>query len=138
MANFVRGFFWFGLLYAALIYSFLGGLFLFNPAAIETYAVSLSAPHAYSAIRAGFGAQFLGLAAIAWWGIFSKSQRWLALVIVAALTGIIVICRLFGLVIDGVTPLNFTELRDEGISLLIFLLAVWCGRHTTVNDKPAE
>ena len=137
MTKFSRGFFWFGLLYAALAYSFLGGLFLVNPAIIESYAVTLNAPHAYSAIRAGFGAQFLGLAFIAWWGIFFKAQRWSALAIVTVLTGIIVICRLVGLTVDGMTPINLTELRDEGISFVVFLLAVWCGRISTVNDNVA-
>jgi hypothetical protein len=130
MYNFMRGFFWFGLIYAALVYSLLGGLFLFKPTIITSFAITLDAPHAYSAIRAGFGAQFLGLGLTAWWGIFSKPNRYTALLIVTIFTAVIVLCRLIGLALDGVTPMNLTELRDEGISLIIFIIALACAKHT--------
>jgi hypothetical protein len=130
MYKFMRGFFWFGLVYAALVYSFLGGLFLFKPTVITTFAITLDAPHAYSAIRAGFGAQFIALGLTAWWGIFSKNNRYHALLIVTVFTAVIVLCRLIGLTIDGVTPMNLTELRDEGISLIIFVIALACAHRT--------
>lgn len=133
MHKFMRGFFWFGLIYAALVYSFLGILFLFKPSVITTFGVMLDAPHAYSAIRAGFGAQFLGLAVTAWWGIFSSAHRSTALAIITVFTAIIVACRLTGIFIDGITPMNLTELRDEGASLIIFAMALWCGYRAPVS-----
>jgi hypothetical protein len=37
--------------------------------------------------------------------------------------GCIVFGRLLGIALDGVTPLQLTELRDEGVSWLLFLAA---------------
>ena len=104
------------MIYAALIFSFLGYLYMVEPLEhIAGFGVSASGtPEAINFMRAGPGALFTGLALTACIGLW----------IIVLFNGCIVAGRLLGIAVDGVTPLQLTELRDEGVSWLFFVAAL--------------
>jgi hypothetical protein len=114
------------MVYAALIFSFLAFLYMLEPLEhIAGFGVSSSGtPEAINFMRAGPGALFAGMALTACLGLARPGLLRPCLAVIVLFNGCIVAGRLLGIVVDGVTPMQLTELRDEGISWLFFLAAL--------------
>jgi len=111
--------------YGLLIFSVLAWLYISAPLEhIDNFGISATgSPESISFLRAGPGALFLGMAVTALVGLLSPRHLRLCLEILVLFNGCIVAVRLLGIAVDGVTPAQLTELRDEGISWLFFLAA---------------
>ncbi|MBL8200503.1 MAG: hypothetical protein JNK40_05970 [Chromatiales bacterium] len=114
------------MVYAVLIFAFLASLYVFEPLEhIARFGISASGvPESVNFLRAGPGALFLGMLLYAAWGLARPGQLRSCLSVVVVLNGCVVAVRLFGIAVDGVSPLQLTELRDEGLSWLLFVAAL--------------
>ncbi len=112
--------------YALLIFAFLTSLYVLEPLDhIARFGISASGvPESINFLRAGPGALFLGMMLYAAWGLARPDQLRRCLEVVVVLNGCVVAVRLFGIAVDGVSPLQLTELRDEGLSWLLFVAAM--------------
>ena len=127
MARLQTSVFWFGLGLAVLVYGGLGMLMLLSPESVVRSGIVLEAPQAASAIRVGMASPFLSLAVIAAFGIVRREKALVCLTIVAVFSAVLVLTRLFSISVDGATPHSLTALRDEGLTTVFFLFALWCG-----------
>jgi hypothetical protein len=112
--------------YALLIFCFLAYLYIAAPLAhIENFGISATGtPESYNFLRAGPGALFAGMAITAAFGLLRPAHLPTSLAVLVLFNGCIVVARLLGIALEGVTPLQLTELRDEGLSWLLFLAAL--------------
>ncbi len=111
------------MLYALLIFTFLASLYVLEPLDhIARFGVSASGvPESVNFLRAGPGALFLGMALYAAWGLLRPGQLRNSLLVLVIFNGCVVGVRLLGIAVDGVSPLQLSELRDEGLSWLLFV-----------------
>jgi Domain of unknown function (DUF4345) len=120
--------FWFArsvMVYALLIFGFLGQLFFFNPLeGIKSFGVTLSDPHSVTFIRTSLGAMFVGFAVTSAYGLARPAQLLACLWFLVVMNACIVAARLYGLSVDGLTPKNMSELTNEGLSWLLFVAAL--------------
>ena len=109
--------------YAVLIFGFLTSLYAFNPlAGIDMFGVSLSGEaHSITFLRTSLGAMFSSLFFASAIGLLRPRLFLTCLTIVVGAMTMIVALRLYGLAVDGVTAKNISELRNEGLSLLVFV-----------------
>lgn len=114
------------MVYALAINAFLGWLYVFEPQKhIELFGVQITgAPESLNFLRAGPGAMFTALAVTSLYGLFRPKYFTTCLEFIVLLTGCIVAARLYGIVVDGVTSMQLSELRDEGISWAFFAAAL--------------
>ena len=114
------------MVYAALIFSFLAYLYIFETMNnISRYGISLSgAPEAVNFIRIIAGSLFAGMALASLFGLMLPAYLKTGLGIIVLFNGCIVAGRVLGIALDGVSALQLTELRDEGISWLFFLASL--------------
>jgi hypothetical protein len=114
------------ILYALLIFTFLASLYVVEPLDhIARFGVSASGvPESVNFLRAGPGALFLGMALYSAWGLLRPGQLRNSLLILVIFNGCVVGVRLLGIAVDGVSPLQLSELRDEGLSWLLFVGAL--------------
>ncbi len=114
------------MLYALLIFCFLAYLYCVEPLDhIENFGISASGvPESINFLRAGPGALFLGMAITAAVGLLRPKKLVACLWVIVLFDGCVVLLRLFGIAVDGVTDLQLRELRDEGVSWLFFLAAL--------------
>ena len=112
--------------YGLLIFSFLAYLYVVEPLDhIANFGISASgAPESVNFLRAGPGALFTGLAITALYGLVRRRRLLACLFVIVLFNGCVVAVRLLGIAVEGATPLQLTELRDEGISWLFFLAAL--------------
>ena len=112
--------------YALLIFCFLAYLYVFEPLDhIAGFGISSNgSPESINFLRAGPGALFAGMAITAGWGLSRPDRLLPALCILVLFNACVVAVRLYGIVLDGVTPMQIRELRDEGISWLFFVAAL--------------
>ncbi len=112
--------------YGLLIFGFLAYLYMIEPLEhIAMFGISASgAPASMNFLRAGPGALFSGLTITAAYGLARPHRLLACLWVVVVFNGCVVAARLLGMTVDGVTDLQVTELRDEGISWLFFLAAL--------------
>ncbi len=112
--------------YALAINTFLAWLYIVEPQKhIKVFGVSISgSPESLNFLRAGPGAMFTTLALAALCGLLRPSRFLNCLSCIVLLSGCIVAARIYGMAVDGLTPLQLTELRDEGISWLFFVAAL--------------
>ena len=111
--------------YALLIFGFLGQLFFFNPLdGIQSFGVTLADPHSITFIRTSLGAMFVGFAITAAYGLIRPTRFLACLWFLVVMNGCIVAARLYGFAADGVTPKNISELTNEGLSWLLFVVAL--------------
>jgi hypothetical protein len=115
------------MVYAALIFSFLAYLYMVEPLEhIAGFGVNASGtPEAINFMRAGPGALFTGMALTAFLALARPACMKTCLWVIVLFNGCIVAGRLLGIAVDGVTPMQLTELRDEGLSWLFFLAALF-------------
>jgi hypothetical protein len=113
-------------LYACLIFAFLAWLYVAEPLEhIARFGISATgSPESINFLRAGPGALFLGMFLVAVYGLARPGRLRPCLLILVLFDGCVVAVRLLGMAVDGVTPLQLSELRDEGISGLFFLAAL--------------
>ncbi|MEQ1802247.1 MAG: DUF4345 family protein [Gammaproteobacteria bacterium] len=112
--------------YALLIFAFLASLYVFEPLDhIARFGVSASGvPESINFLRAGPGALFLGMMLYAAWGLAQPGELRRCLWVLVVLNGCVVAVRLLGIAVDGVSPMQLSELRDEGLSWLLFVAAL--------------
>lgn len=115
------------LAYGVLIFGFLTSAYLLQPADyLANFNLDGSpTPEAISFIRVTAGALFLSLLLCSLWGLSSRARYRPGLALIVLLNGCIVAGRLLGITLDGATPSQFVELRDEGVSWLLFVAALW-------------
>ncbi len=113
-------------LYALLIFTFLAYLYVIEPLEhIARFGISASGvPESINFLRAGPGALFSGLAITAAFGLAQPRHLVTSLWVIVLFDACVVAVRLFGMAVDGVTELQLSELRDEGVSWLIFVAAL--------------
>lgn len=113
-------------LYALLIFTFLAYLYMADPLNhIANFGISATgSPESVNFLRAGPGALFTGLALTAAYGLARPSKLVACLWVIVVFNGCVVAARLTGITLEGATTLQLTELRDEGISWLLFVAAL--------------
>ena len=113
-------------LYALLIFLFLAYLFIFEPLEhIEMFGISATGvPESINFLRAGPGALFAGMAITAAYGLLKPERLEACLWVLVLFNACVVSVRLFGMAMDGVTEMQLSELRDEVISWLFFVVAL--------------
>lgn len=124
--------------YALVLFSFLAYLYVWQPTAhIAKFGVSVTgSPESINFLRAGPGALFFGLAVVAGIGLVRPRRLRHALFVLVLFTGVVVLVRLYGMAADGITPVQVSELRDEGVSWLCFLAALLLHPPATSRDEP--
>jgi hypothetical protein len=112
--------------YALLIFVFLAWLYIAEPLDhIARFGISASGvPESINFLRAGPGALFLSMAIVSGWGLVRPARLVTALQFLVFVNGCVVAVRLLGIAVDGVSPIQLTELRDEGLSWLLFVAAL--------------
>jgi uncharacterized membrane protein len=126
------------MIYALLIFTFLAYLYIFEPLQhIAGFGISASGvPESINFLRAGPGALFLGMALFAAYGLARPGQLRSCLWVVVVFNACVVAVRLFGITVDGSSPMQLSELRDEGLSWLLFVAAlVACPRRRGSIDN---
>jgi hypothetical protein len=112
--------------YALLIFAFLAYLYILEPLKhIAGFGISATgSPESVNFLRAGPGALFLGLALYAGYGLIRPVRLvnclWVLVIFNACVVGV----RLFGIAVDGMSPVQLSELRNEGLSWLLFAAAL--------------
>lgn len=108
---------------ALLMFAFLAQLYAFNPLnGIDMFGVTLSGEaHSITFLRTGLGAMFSSLFFCCLIGLAKPEYFLTCLTFVVGVMTMIVVLRLYGFVVDGITPKNMSELRNEGLGWLIFL-----------------
>ena len=126
------------MIYALLIFTFLAYLYILEPLQhIAGFGISASGvPESINFLRAGPGALFLGMALFAAYGLARPRQLRSCLWVVVVFNACVVAVRLFGIALDGTSPMQLSELRDEGLSWLLFVAAlVACPRRRGMIDN---
>lgn len=112
--------------YALLIFVFLAYLYIIEPLKhIAGFGISAAgSPESINFLRAGPGALFLGLALYAGYGLIWRGRLvnclWVLVIFNACVVGV----RLYGIAVDGMSPVQLSELRNEGLSWLTFVAAL--------------
>jgi hypothetical protein len=140
--DFYRTRWWFArlvMVYALAINAFLAWLYVAEPQKhIAQFGVAVSGvPESLNFLRAGPGAMFTALALTAFYGLVRPRRFLVCLAFIVLLVGCIVAARLYGMAADGVTPLQLSELRDEGISWLFFAIALLVYPRPAKSDEVA-
>jgi hypothetical protein len=114
------------MLYALAIFGYLAALYVLEPQAhIARFGVAISgAPESLNFLRTGPGAMFSALAVTALYGLARRQYFLACLWFIVVLNACVVGGRLYGIATDGVSPMQFSELRDEGLSWLLFVAAL--------------
>ncbi|CAG0945182.1 hypothetical protein GPROT2_03072 [Gammaproteobacteria bacterium] len=112
--------------YALLIFSFGSWLYIAEPLEhIARFGISASgSPESINFLRAGPGALFLSMALFAVAGLLRPAWLRECLLLLVIINACVVAVRLFGIGIEGTTPIQLSELRNEGLSWLLFLGAL--------------
>lgn len=112
--------------YALAIFGYLAFLYMLEPQAhIARFGVAISgAPESLNFIRTGPGAMFSALAVTALYGLARPRHFLACLWFIVALNACVVAGRFYGIATDGVSPMQLSELRDEGLSWLLFVAAL--------------
>ena len=125
------------MVYALLIFSFLGYLYVAEPLEhIARFGIAAEGtPESFSFVRAGPGAMFLGMAITAAVGLARPALLVPCFWVIVLFNGCIVAVRLLGIAVEGLTPVQLSELRDEGLSWLLFIAALWACPRTVLRES---
>jgi hypothetical protein len=112
--------------YALLIFTFLAYLYILEPLEhIASFGISASGvPESINFLRAGPGALFLGMALFAAYGLARPGRLHSCLWVLVVFNACVVAVRLFGIVVDGISLKQMSELRNEGLSWLLFVASL--------------
>ncbi len=120
------------LLLAAYFYAMLGVSFVINPERMEILDFALNGPAAYSTARAGTGGQLVAIAVICLFCALKRHRTKWGLALVTTMMAFIVPDGFMVSLWTGPGGRNMLELRDEGMSLVLFGLglgaALWAER----------
>ena len=113
-------------IYALAIFAFLAWLYIAEPLNnIARFGIySNGVPESINFLRSGPGAMFAGMAITAAYGLARPTRLLSCLWVLVLFNGCVVAVRLFGIGVDGVTPMQLSELRDEGLSWVLFVAAL--------------
>jgi hypothetical protein len=113
-------------LYALLIFAFLAYLYILEPLKhIAGFGISATgSPESVNFLRAGPGALFLGLTLYSGYGLIRPGRLVNCLWVLVIFNACVVSVRLFGIAVDGMSPVQLSELRNEGLSWLLFVAAL--------------
>jgi hypothetical protein len=122
--------------YALVIFVFLTWLYIVEPLDhIGRFGVAASGvPESINFLRAGPGALFLSMALASAWGLTRPVRLVTSLQLLVFLNACVVTVRLFGIAVDGISPIQLTELRDEGLSWLLFVAALAVCPRAALDD----
>lgn len=114
-------------IYAAVLFAFLAWLYLARPLQhIAGFGISANgSPESIAFLRVGPGAMFAFLSVTAFYGLLRSQYLRVSLIVLVTFNACVVAARLFGIAVDGVSDKQLTELRDEGLSWLLFVVALW-------------
>jgi len=114
------------MIYALLIFTFLSYLYIIEPLHhIAGFGISASGvPESINFLRAGPGALFLGMTLYAAYGLAQPGHLRDCLWVLVIFNACVVAVRLFGIALDGVSAKQMSELRNEGLSWLLFVAAL--------------
>ena len=114
------------LAYAFLIFTFLSYLYIVEPLEhIATFGISASGvPESINFLRAGPGALFLGMALFSAYGLSRPGRLHSCLWVLVVFNACVVTVRIFGIVVDGNSVKQLSELRNEGLSWLLFVASL--------------
>ena len=118
---------WFVRVVLALVtplYTFIGYLFMTDPAgAMAGFSVELQGAIGHTTARIGYGMGFWSLALTALYGLLRPKHMFACLSLLTFMLLGVVLTRLTGFVMDGIDDKQWSELRDEGSSFVIFVAA---------------
>jgi uncharacterized membrane protein len=122
--------------YALLLFAFLAYLYVVEPTDhIAKFGITASsAPESVNFLRAGPGALFAGMAVAAAIGLARPRRLTGALSVLVLFTGCVVAVRLYGMQAEGVTDVQLSELRNEGVSWLFFVAALFLHPRALKSD----
>lgn len=111
---------------AVVLFGFLAQLYAFTPLdGIDMFGISVSGEaHSITFLRTGVGGMFASLFLASLIGLVRPRLFYPCLTFIVGVNAMIVLLRLYGLAVDGITPTNISELRDEGIGWLV-LFSGW-------------
>ena len=134
------------LVYSLLIFGYLASLYILEPQAhIARFGVSITGtPESINFLRVGPGALFAALAITALYGLIRTEYLLPCLGFIVLVISCVVAGRLYGIAANGSSPMQLSELRDEGLSWVVMLTA-WLGcrqarpclRAPNTNQPPA-
>ncbi|MDG2319099.1 MAG: hypothetical protein P8L79_02460 [Rhodospirillaceae bacterium] len=106
-----------------LMFLFLAQLYAFTPLnGIDMFGMTLSAEaHSITFLRTSLGAMVSCLFFCCLIGLVRPQHFLTCLTFVVDVITMIVALRLYGFAVNGITPKNISELRNEGLGWLIFL-----------------
>jgi hypothetical protein len=112
------------LLFIALLYTFIGYLFVTDPVGTsDSFKTVADSPTAITTIRVTYGMGFLSLALTAWFGLARPKHAFEAVTFLLVMVSAVVMFRLYGLAVDGVSDRNLEELRHESTGLVLLAIA---------------
>ena len=91
--------------------------------------IALNTPTAITAVRVGFGGFPLGFAIALLSCLISTRRLSTGVSLVAAMMAAIMVARIQGLIVDGVTPYNLAQLPREIAMLALSVIAIVLERH---------
>ena len=95
-------------------------------------------PESINFLRTGPGALFLGMTLFAADGLARPGRLRTCLWVLVVMNACVVAVRLLGIAVDGVSPLQLSELRDEGVSWLLFVAALVACPRTVGRTVPRD
>lgn len=122
--------------YGVLVFGFLTWIYTVAPLNyIEMFGVSANGvPESIAFFRVTVAALFAGQAIVAAWGLLPGNLL-NSLKILVLFLGLTVAMRVFGIVVDGLSETQISELRNEGISWLFFVVAlITCPRESELRN----
>lgn len=118
---------WFVRVVLALIvalYAMIGWLFNADPAGtMVDFGIAVEGAIGLTTVRIGYGMGFWALALTALYGLIRPRHAFACLSLLTFMLACVVATRLTGFLTDGSDAKQITELRDEGLSFIVFAAA---------------
>jgi hypothetical protein len=120
---------WFGrltILAVTVLFTMIGLKYVFDPVqAAAGSGLSLASPVGYTTARAGIGGFPLSIAAILAFCLLSRRRHLMALALIAAVTSVILVLRLYSAAHDGTFAESLHIIVPETVVVVISVLAIW-------------
>jgi hypothetical protein len=98
---------------------------LYDPIGLtHALGIALSTPTAITVVRVGFGGFALGFAIVLLYCLISTKRLLAGVSLVAVLMAAILVARIQGLIVDGVTAYNLARLPPEVVMLTLSVVAI--------------
>ncbi|MDX2222763.1 MAG: hypothetical protein SFV21_08445 [Rhodospirillaceae bacterium] len=106
------------------LYGMIGWLFNADPAGtMVAFGIGVEGAIGLTTVRIGYGMGFWTLALTALYGLIRPRHAYACLSLLTFMLACVVATRLTGFLTDGVDAKQITELRDEGLSFIVFVAA---------------